>query len=76
LRAAKNKQKYEKIGKNQTTAIMGLCEGFPKEFAIYMNYVCRLGFEETPDYDFLRELFTKVLKPWKSHSMAYSTGCC
>lgn len=33
-----------------------------EEFAIYMNYVRKLGFEETPDYDFLRELFTKVLK--------------
>lgn len=29
---------------------------------IFQNYVRRLGFEETPDYDFLRELFTKVLK--------------
>jgi casein kinase 1 len=27
-----------------------------------MNYVRKLGFEETPDYDFLRELFSKVLK--------------
>ena len=27
-----------------------------------MNYVRKLGFEETPDYDFLRELFMKVLK--------------
>ncbi|PBK75571.1 related to casein kinase I cki2 [Armillaria ostoyae] len=63
LRAATNKQKYEKIGeKKQTTAITELCEGFPEEFAIYMNYVRKLGFEETPDYDFLRELFTKVLK--------------
>ncbi|KIM84315.1 hypothetical protein PILCRDRAFT_68505 [Piloderma croceum F 1598] len=63
LRAATNKQKYEKIGeKKQTTAIMELCEGFPEEFAIYMNYVRKLGFEETPDYDFLRELFSKVLK--------------
>jgi casein kinase 1 len=33
-----------------------------EEFAIYMNYVRKLGFEETPDYDFLRDLFTKVLK--------------
>jgi hypothetical protein len=33
-----------------------------EEFAIYMNYVRKLGFEEAPDYDFLRELFTKVLK--------------
>jgi casein kinase 1 len=63
LRAATNKQKYEKIGeKKQTTPITELCEGFPEEFAIYMNYVRKLGFEEAPDYDFLRELFTKVLK--------------
>lgn len=63
LRAATNKQKYEKIGeKKQTTPISELCEGFPEEFTIYMNYVRKLGFEETPDYDFLRELFTKVLK--------------
>ncbi|KAG7089901.1 hypothetical protein E1B28_011534 [Marasmius oreades] len=63
LRAATNKQKYEKIGeKKQTTPIVELCEGFPEEFAIYMNYVRKLGFEETPDYDFLRELFSKVLK--------------
>ncbi|KAJ3510487.1 hypothetical protein NLJ89_g4646 [Agrocybe chaxingu] len=63
LRAATNKQKYEKIGeKKQTTPISELCEGFPEEFSIYMNYVRKLGFEETPDYDFLRELFSKVLK--------------
>lgn len=34
----------------------------PEEFSIYLNYVRKLGFEESPDYDFLRELFTKVLK--------------
>jgi len=27
-----------------------------------MNYVRKLGFEESPDYDFLRELFSKILK--------------
>ena len=105
LKAATNKQKYEKIGeKKQTTPIKELCEGFPgmflrffffvslpgifgyvtsffgynlcwlifwfwigrglplEEFNIYLNYVRKLGFEETPDYDFLRELFAKVLK--------------
>ena len=63
LKAATNKQKYEKIGeKKQTTPIKELCEGFPEEFGIYLNYVRKLGFEETPDYDFLRELFSKVLK--------------
>lgn len=34
----------------------------PEEFGIYLNYVRKLGFEETPDYDFLRELFTKVMR--------------
>ena len=27
-----------------------------------MNYVRKLGFEEAPDYGFLRDLFLKVLK--------------
>jgi casein kinase 1 len=35
---------------------------YPEEFGIYLNYVRKLGFEETPDYDFLRELFAKVMK--------------
>lgn len=63
LKAATNKQKYEKIGETkQSTSIATLCEGFPEEFGIYLNYVRKLGFQEEPDYDFLRELFTKVLK--------------
>ncbi|KAI8390975.1 kinase-like domain-containing protein [Radiomyces spectabilis] len=62
LKAATNKQKYEKIGeKKQSTAVKDLCEGFPEEFGIYLQYVRKLRFEETPDYDFLRELFNKVL---------------
>ncbi|ORZ20268.1 kinase-like domain-containing protein [Absidia repens] len=63
LKAATNKQKYEKIGeKKQTSAIKELCAGYPEEFAIYLQYVRKLGFEEAPDYDFLRELFTKSIK--------------
>ena len=81
LRAATNKQKYEKVGeKKQMTPIKELCEGLPgrlpfyvrfladvrlpvlEEFNVYLNYVRKLGFEETPDYDFLRELFAKVVK--------------
>ncbi|OAA33248.1 Protein kinase-like domain protein [Moelleriella libera RCEF 2490] len=63
LKAATNKQKYEKIGeKKQTTLIKDLCEGFPEEFSKYLTYVRNLGFEDTPDYDYLRELFTQALK--------------
>lgn len=63
LKAATNKQKYEKIGeKKQTTPIKDLCEGFPEEFNKYLTYVRNLGFEDTPDYDYLRDLFTQSLK--------------
>lgn len=68
LKAATNKQKYEKIGeKKQTTAVKDLCGAFPEEFGIYLQYVRKLGFEETPDYDFLRELFDKVLERQGEH---------
>ncbi|KAL1960193.1 hypothetical protein VTO42DRAFT_8736 [Malbranchea cinnamomea] len=63
LKAATNKQKYEKIGeKKQTTPVKELCEGFPEEFSKYLTYVRNLGFEDTPDYDYLRDLFTQALQ--------------
>jgi casein kinase 1 len=63
LKAATNKQKYEKIGeKKQTTPIAELCNGFPEELNKYLSYVRNLGFEDTPDYDYLRDLFTQALK--------------
>ncbi|KAA8917661.1 hypothetical protein TRICI_000185 [Trichomonascus ciferrii] len=63
LKANTNKQKYEKIGeKKQTTQIKDLCEGFPEQLEHYISYVRNLGFEETPDYDYLRDLFTQALK--------------
>ncbi|KAI9294633.1 kinase-like protein [Neoconidiobolus thromboides FSU 785] len=62
LKAANNKQKYEKISETkQLTPIKELCSGFPEEFAIYMNYTRKMAFEETPDYDYLRGLMDKVL---------------
>ena len=35
---------------------------YAEEFGIYLNYVRKLGFEENPDYDFLRDLLSKVLR--------------
>jgi casein kinase 1 len=34
----------------------------PEEFSKYLSYVRNLGFEDTPDYDYLRDLFTEALK--------------
>ena len=35
-----------------------LCKGMPDIFAEYVNYCRGLAFDETPDYKFLRGLFT------------------
>ncbi|KAI8610284.1 casein kinase 1 [Chytriomyces sp. MP71] len=62
LKAATNKQKYEKIGeKKQSTPIKELCEGHPEEFNIYQNYVRDLKFDAEPDYEYLKGLMNKVL---------------
>lgn len=62
LKAATNKQKYQKIGeKKQATATKDLCDSFPEEFDKYLSYVRNHGFEDTPDYDYLRDLFTQAL---------------
>ncbi len=63
LKAATNKQKYEKIGeKKQLTPIKDLCDGYPDEFRKYLDYCRNLGFEETPDYDYLRDILTQALR--------------
>jgi len=60
---ARNKHRYQKIiEKKQTTTIEELCEGYPEEFGVYLNYVRKLDFEETPDYDYLRRLFANVMR--------------
>ncbi|XP_043830884.1 casein kinase I-like [Dromiciops gliroides] len=63
LRGASKMQKYEKISeKKMTTPIETLCKGFPPEFAIYLNYCRSLRFEETPDYSYLRQLFSLLFR--------------
>jgi hypothetical protein len=42
--------------------LAGACPPLSEEFNIYLNCVSKLGFEEVPDSDFLRELFAKVMK--------------
>ena len=38
-----------------------LCNYLPKEVLLYMKYVQRLGFEENPDYKYLKQLFKSIL---------------
>ena len=59
----KNKEdRYRKImEKKIQTSPEELCQGFPNEFAEYINYTRNLEYEQDPDYDYLKNLFVKVL---------------
>ena len=38
-----------------------LCKNLPDEFAIFLNHVRRLEFEERPEYNEYRKLFLNLL---------------
>ncbi|XP_059160012.1 casein kinase I-like isoform X2 [Physella acuta] len=62
LKADTLKERYQKIGDTKrATPIEVLCENFPEELATYLRYVRKLDFFETPDYDYLRRLFTDLM---------------
>ena len=60
----KNKiEKYKKILKiKKNTVPLELCENMPNEFSLFLLYVSSLDFEEKPDYDYCRGLFSKLIK--------------
>ncbi|CAG9324480.1 unnamed protein product [Blepharisma stoltei] len=58
LNASNKKQKYERIMEvKMQTSTETLCRNFPPEFTTYLNYCKALGFEDRPDYAYLRRLF-------------------
>jgi len=57
-RAIDKHEKYEKIKQIKvSTTFETLCTGFPEEFLLYLKYCHNLGFEEKPNYDYVRKLF-------------------
>ena len=38
-----------------------LCMGLPEEFSLFIKYCKKLEFEQDPNYDYLRHLFTSIL---------------
>ena len=61
LKGATKKEKYDRImEKKMTTPTEILCRGFPKEFALYLNYTRTLRFDDRPDYTYLRKIFRDV----------------
>jgi len=73
LKAVNKKQKYDRImEKKMTTSTDVLCRGFPDEFAIYLNYVKSLRFDDKPDYPYLKRLFRDLfLREGFKHDFVY-----
>lgn len=63
----RTKNRYEAIAeKKLTTSIPTLCYGCPAEFQMFLQYCRGLKFDESPDYNYLRQLFQVLL-----NSMGY-----
>jgi casein kinase 1/casein kinase I family protein HRR25 len=61
LKAATKKQKYEKImEKKVSTSLEQLCKNLPMELRLYFEHVKSLGFDDRPDYDYLKRLFREL----------------
>ena len=58
IRAKTKNEKYDAIKERKmATTVETLCSGFPDEFAMFLKHCRKLGFDEKPDYAFLRKLF-------------------
>lgn len=53
--ATQNNQRIMNEKKSTPTDV--LCCNLPEEFGIFLNYARNLGFDEKPDYSYVRELF-------------------
>lgn len=54
--------RYKKIAEiKENTPPEEICLGCPPEFATFLSYVRNLGFEERPDYNYLRGLINEII---------------
>lgn len=61
LDAKNRKEKYEKICEVKlATTFEELCVNIPHEFVDYFTEIRKLGFEDEPNYGYLREIFRKL----------------
>lgn len=61
LKAANKRQKYEKIReKKLATSVEELCQGYPQEFSLYINFCRSYKFDESPNYEALKGIFKRL----------------
>jgi len=44
-----------------------LCEGLPAPFCKFVDYVCSLGFDEKPDYQYLHSILSQCSETKANH---------
>jgi len=63
LKATTKKQKYQRIlERKQSTHPDQLCRGYPPEFRDYFAHCLSLGFEDRPDYRYLKRIFRDLFE--------------
>lgn len=63
LKATTKKQKYQRIlERKQATHPDQLCKGYPSEFKDYFAHCLTLGFEDRPDYRYLKRIFRDLFE--------------
>ena len=56
-------EKYQKIlEKKVEISSTELCDGIPKEFVEFLEYIKNLGYNEKPEYGMLRHLFDNIME--------------
>ena len=56
-------EKYKRIfEKKMEISSTELCDGIPKEFVKFLEYIKNLGYNEKPEYEMLRHLFDNIME--------------
>lgn len=62
MEAANKDEKFQKIKDQKASEqVLKCCSSLPPEFKLFFKYIKKLGYEEKPDYCYLRELFYRRL---------------
>ncbi|KIM71193.1 hypothetical protein PILCRDRAFT_17288 [Piloderma croceum F 1598] len=51
------KKQCDTIINKKLDSFLNLLSGQPKEFSMFLNYTCKLGFEDKPNYAYVHNLF-------------------